>query len=209
MTSQHWDDRYAAADRVWSAEPNLWVVQHTAGIEPGTALDVACGEGRNAIWLAGRGWRVLGIDFSAVAVDRARRLAQDAGRDARFEVADVTDLSLNQTFNLVLVCYLQVPEPARRAALRAAAAHTALGGHLLIIAHHRQNLTDGTGGPQDPAALYDEEAVAADLAGTGLEVLVADAPQRTVPDAARDAIDLVVLARREDVTSTAGEIIRR
>ena len=67
MDSQGWNDRYARKDLVWSADPNALVAAETAVLSPGRALDLASGEGRNAIWLAERGWRVTAVDFSAVA----------------------------------------------------------------------------------------------------------------------------------------------
>ena len=85
MDASEWDRRYAAADLVWSAGPNAVVAREADDLPPGRALDLASGEGRNAIWLAERGWRVTAVDFSAVATERTRQLA--AGRLG----ADATD----------------------------------------------------------------------------------------------------------------------
>jgi len=62
MSAADWDSRYRGTDLVWGATPNMWVEQETTGLAPGLALDLACGEGRNSIWLAARGWRVTGVD---------------------------------------------------------------------------------------------------------------------------------------------------
>ena len=75
MDSEAWDERYAATELVWSAEPNQFVAAECADLAPGRAVDLAAGEGRNAIWLAGRGWAVTAVDFSSVALERGRRLA--------------------------------------------------------------------------------------------------------------------------------------
>ena len=75
MDAAAWDDRYRGSELVWSAEPNRWVRQELTGLPPGRALDLACGEGRNALWLARNGWYVVGVDFSAVALAKAARLA--------------------------------------------------------------------------------------------------------------------------------------
>jgi hypothetical protein len=56
--SEYWDERYASMPSVWGAEPNRWVAEQLADLAPTSAVDLACGEGRNAVWLAGRGWRV-------------------------------------------------------------------------------------------------------------------------------------------------------
>ncbi|WP_454131458.1 class I SAM-dependent methyltransferase, partial [Kitasatospora aureofaciens] len=77
MDSQGWDDRYAASELVWGTAPNQWVVRELTGSTPGRALDLATGEGRNAIWLATQGWEVTGLDFSAVALERAERLTAE------------------------------------------------------------------------------------------------------------------------------------
>ena len=79
MDAAGWDARYAGSDLVWGNGPNRFVERELADLPPGRALDIACGEGRNAIWLAHRGWRATGVDFSSVAVERARRLAKVAG----------------------------------------------------------------------------------------------------------------------------------
>ncbi|MFB7618633.1 class I SAM-dependent methyltransferase [Kitasatospora sp. NPDC056181] len=185
MESRDWNERYAASELVWGHEPNRWVVREIAGLAPGRALDLAAGEGRNGIWLAGRGWQVTGLDFSAVAVERAGRLttrlpAEVAGRltwrrdDARTFAAPPTG------YDLVLVAYLQLPAADRRAALRRAAAALAPGGTLLVVGHDTTNLTEGVGGPQDPRVLFTPEDVLADLAGTGLRTVRAERVRRPV-----------------------------
>jgi SAM-dependent methyltransferase len=148
MSSDMWDDRYAASDLVWSAEPNIWVEQLTADLPVGRLLDLAAGEGRNALWLAERGWDATAVDFSQVALDRAQQLAvQRLGDDAsRFhtEQADVMVYSPHpQQFDLVLVVYLQIPAEQRWMAMRTAAAALAPGGRLMVIAHDSANLTGG------------------------------------------------------------------
>lgn len=202
MDSTAWDERYAAADLVWSATPNMWVEQVAAGFAPGRALDLAAGEGRNALWLVERGWDATAVDFSAVALDRAASLAEQRfGADAgRFHTvrADLLDYVPDaHAYDLVLIAYLQVVAASRRTVLRAAAGAIAPGGHLLVVAHDSANLTDGVGGPQDPDVLYTAADAAADLAGTGLEVVRTDKVLRHLDtdNGPRDAIDALLLAR--------------
>ncbi|HZD01676.1 MAG TPA: class I SAM-dependent methyltransferase [Actinomycetes bacterium] len=182
----HWDARYAASDLVWGAEANRWVVGELGGLPPGRALDLACGEGRNALWLAALGWRVTAVDFSAVALERGRRLAaaQSEHVAARLEWvnADLREyVPPPGRFELVLVAYLQVPAAERRAVLRRAASALSQGGTLLVIGHDTSNLTDGVGGPQDPAVLFTPQDVVADLAGRGLRVERAERVRRPTP----------------------------
>ena len=115
MDRHDWDERYQGESLVWSAEPNRFLVAEVEGLTPGRALDVACGEGRNAIWLAEQGWTVTGVDFSEVGLDKARRLAAARGVSVPWELADVTEYTpAREHFDLVIVLYLHLPEGPRR-----------------------------------------------------------------------------------------------
>ncbi len=177
MDASAWDDRYAAADLVWSAEPNQFVARECEGLQPGRAVDLACGEGRNAIWLARRGWQVTAVDFSAVAIEKGRRLAGDTAVD--WQVADATTWQ-GDGYDLAVIAYLQLPAAERGAAVRAAYDALRAGGTLLVVAHDSINLAEGTGGPQDPAVLYTADDVLADLDGRSVEVGHADRVARVV-----------------------------
>jgi SAM-dependent methyltransferase len=180
MDASAWDERYAAAEHVWSLGPNQFVEAELADLPPGRALDLACGEGRNAIWLARRGWQVTALDFSRVGVERGRVLAGDLDIDWR--VGDVLTEPLPAA-DLVVLAYLQLTEAERRTAVRRAFGALTSGGTLLLVAHDSTNLTEGTGGPQDPAVLYTADDVLADLAGTDHQVVRAErVPRRVVGD---------------------------
>lgn len=200
MDAREWDARYAASELIWGSEPNRFVAEELRSLAPGRVLDVACGEGRNAIWFARRGWEAVGVDFSAVAVDRARRLAEQAGvaPTTEFEVGDVVAGRLPEgRFDAVVVAYLQLVPEQRAKALGNAADRVAMGGTLLVVGHDRTNLADGYGGPQDPAVLFSPEDVLADI-GSGFVALKADRVDRPVatPDGDRTAIDALVVATR-------------
>ena len=180
MDAQGWDERYAASELVWSAEPNVFVAAELADLEPGRALDLAAGEGRNAIWLARRGWTVTAADFSQVALDKGKRVAGDT--EVRWVCADATQWDEPSAYDLVVVAYLQLPAGERRAALRAAYDSLVEGGTLLVVAHDSSNLTEGTGGPQDPAVLMTAADVLADLDDRPFDVLHAGRVGRTVGD---------------------------
>jgi SAM-dependent methyltransferase len=189
-----WDERYGATPLVWSAEPNRFVAELCAPLTPGLALDVAAGEGRNAIWLAARGWDVTAVDFSLVAIAKAEERARAEGVILRTVVADVTAADWNpEPADLVLLAYLQLAGPLMTAVLRRAAAAVAPGGTLLLVAHDRRNLTEGHGGPSDPSVLTTPDQVAAAL--VDLSVTRAETVERPV-DAPRPALDTLVLARR-------------
>lgn len=201
MDAQAWDARYGEAELLWGAEPNRFVAAEMSAATPGRALDVACGEGRNAIWLAGHGWQAVGVDFSEQGLERAAQLASRAGVADRvdYQVVDVVNDPLPAaSFDAVIVAYLQLTKGPRRAALRNAAAAVAPGGTLLIVGHDTTNLTEGTGGPQDVEVLFSPQDVVADLTDlTEFVVQKAERVRRPVPDAERDAIDALVRLRRE------------
>lgn len=195
MDAEAWDARYAGSDLVWSAEPNQFVAAELGDLTPGRALDLAAGEGRNAIWLARRGWQATAADFSQVALDKGRRLAGDT--PVRWVRADATGWSEPTAYDLVLVAYLQLPAEERRAAVRAAYDSLTTGGTLLLVAHDSTNLAEGTGGPQDPAVLMSAEDVLGDLEGLAFDVVRAERVARLVGDGhgeepARTAWDCLV-----------------
>ncbi len=158
--AKDWDERYSDAELVWSRKPNRWVAQELAGRPPGTALDVATGEGRNAIWLAENGWQVTAVDFSQVALRRAAGLKADAEqeRGEQFDIewvwGDLRTWELpSSAYDLVLMSYLHLPSYERTPLVRACAAALAANGLLLIVGHDTSNLTEGYGGPQDGYAV--------------------------------------------------------
>ncbi len=194
---EDWNARYAQKELVWSAEPNRLFAAEVAALSPGRALDLACGEGRNAVWLAEHGWRVTGVDFSDVALAKAAELAASRGVEVEWVVADVLDYEPDpRGFDLVALLYLQLPREELLQALRSAVGSVAPGGTLVVLAHDTTNLTRGYGGPKDAAVLYTAEDVVTGLGD--LVVECAEAVERTVglPDGEAIAIDAFVRARR-------------
>lgn len=199
MDARDWDERYRGADLVWTLGPNRFVEERTADLPPGRALDVAAGEGRNALWLAARGWRVTAVDFSEVAVDRGRRLAGERDLEVDWRVADVTTTTFDEGgYDLVLVSYLHLPPGTMADVHRRAAAAVAAGGSLVVVGHDRTNLDHGYGGPQDVTVLLDPDELVALLDGCGLTPRWAGRVTRPVDTDAgqRDAIDTLVVAGR-------------
>jgi SAM-dependent methyltransferase len=200
MDRAEWDARYAASDLVWSAEPNRFVEAETAELPPGRVLDLAAGEGRNAIWLAENGWSATAVDFSRVALQKAAHLAVARGVSLEIVEADVTAYEPESAaYDLVLIAYLQTVASARDAWLTRAVRALAPGGTLLLVGHDRSNLDGGYGGPQDPAVLTTPDELAADLgARVDLEIERAERVERHVEtaDGPRVAIDHVVRARK-------------
>jgi len=204
MDANAWDERYAASDLVWSAEPNRFVAEIVEPLTPGTAIDIAAGEGRNAIWMASQGWTVVATDFSQVAIDRAReRAAQVLGAGSRRLTALVADATLPApggpaAYDLALFSYLQLPRTELRAALRAGVEAVRPGGHVVVIGHAGRNLTEGYGGPGDRDVLYDPDEVVDAVEGLPVAVQRADIRVREVQtdDGQRRALDTVVVLTR-------------
>jgi SAM-dependent methyltransferase len=196
-----WDSRYQATDLVWSADPNRWVMAEVDDLTPGRALDLAAGEGRNALWLAGRGWSVTAVDFSAVALNKGRRMAESLGAETVNRIlwveADLVDYTPEPaSYELALVIYLQVLADQRHVVLRRAVESLVPGGVLLVVGHDTTNLTAGVGGPQDASVLFTPDDVVADLATSGTTVRVEKAERvlRPVDAEPRPAIDALVRA---------------
>ena len=195
MSNAFWDDRYstaaAAGDAVWSIEPNAWIEQVTGTLPPGNAIDLAAGEGRNALWLASRGWSVTAVDFSAAGLAIGRKRAATAALDLDWVTADAISWVSPTPVDLVVIAYLQLPAPDLTRAISNAILSLAAGGTLALIGHDSENLEHGAGGPQDATMLYDLETVRS--AAVGLDIAECRRYNRTTADG-RIAIDTILLA---------------
>ncbi|HVQ91818.1 MAG TPA: class I SAM-dependent methyltransferase [Mycobacteriales bacterium] len=197
VESAEWDRRYGVAELVWTGSANRFVVEELAGLAAGRALDLAAGEGRNAVWLAEQGWRVTAVDFSAVGLAKGRRLAEQRGVAVDWVTADLRAYQPPaRAFDLVLIAYLQVRQAELAGVLHGARDALAAGGTLLVVGHDVVNLVEGVGGPQDPGVLYTPAAVAAEL--SGLDIRRAERVRRPVQTDAglREAVDTLVHAVR-------------
>jgi SAM-dependent methyltransferase len=186
-TQEYWDARYRSADRIWSGNPNPHLVAQVEDLSPGTALDIGCGEGADAIWLAEQGWRVVGADVSNVALERAAERAADAGKDVaeRITWQQVDILSWAPTprwFDLVSAQFMHLPLLARQAVHRRLAASVRPGGTLLIVGHHPLDLQTSMGRPNLPDLFFTAEEVASALDPADWQIIVAAAPERQTLD---------------------------
>ena len=198
MDSTGWDERYAGSDYVWTVRVNQFVERHLADLAAGAAIDLGAGEGRNAVWLAQRGWRVTAVDFSQTGLDKGRRLAADHDVTSAIDFvrADATTWQASEPVDLVVLSYLQLPIADQRTALGHAAGWVAPGGAVFVIAHDRTNVENGYGGPPSEEVCYDLDRTVAAL--DGLEMVTAEVAERHVDtaDGERIALDTLVFARR-------------
>jgi SAM-dependent methyltransferase len=176
-----WNERYAATPQTFPLDANRLEVEEVGPLEPGTALDLATGEGRHAVWLARLGWRVIAADFSAVGLAKAQARARGEGLQISWALADVRCIHFPpDSFDLVLAAFFAARPAERPSLYRAVASSLRPGGMFLIVGYDESNLTRGSGGPQDPELLLRPAALAAELAALGLDVRRAE----TVPGTA-------------------------
>ncbi len=197
MDSSMWDDRYRSTELLWSADPNRFVRDFFSDREPGRVVDLGCGEGRNAIWLAGQGWQVTGVDFSQVALDRGATLSEDRGVTVDWVRADLAEWGVAEpAFDAALICYIHLPRPVMAHLFASALASLVTGGELLVIGHHSRNLVEGVGGPQMPDVLYSPADVT-EILGADNVVEARDVFRNVeTPGGAKVAIDTYVVAKR-------------
>lgn len=195
MDASSWDERYRSTELLWSREPNRFVTEAVGSLQRGRAADIACGEGRNAIWLASAGWEVTAVDFSGAALERGRLLAMEAGVSIEWQQADVRALELTPgSFDLVLFSYLHLPHPEMEQLFARAVTWLSPGGVVLVVGHARSNIERGYGGPRDTAVLFEPEELARCF--SSLQVRRAEHVFREVEteEGPKTAIDFVVLA---------------
>ncbi len=197
-----WDARYAETDRVWSGTVNeatstvVADLESAGALSPGTALDLGCGEGGDALWLASRGWSVTGVDLSPTAVSRAQAAARNARLDATFLAGEIDSIELGE-FDLVTTSFLHSwdPELSRIPLLRAALGHVAPGGRLLIVSHVT---APPSAEEQDhpPLASPAEERASLDLDPAEWTVEREEIRARRAASAGHHASDGILLLRR-------------
>lgn len=196
MQSKDWDERYGSEERLWSGEPNRRLVEIASGLSPARALDLGCGEGADAIWLAERGWRVTAVDFSAVALARAAREATARGVTIAWVKADLREYAPSpDSFDLIVLFYVHLPPAQRAAILRSASLGLAPGGRILVVGHDRANPPEARGPKSHPEVLYEPEEIVRDLPGLEVERAERTTDPQEIDGRIVTAVDTLVLAR--------------
>ncbi|TDD79862.1 class I SAM-dependent methyltransferase [Actinomadura rubrisoli] len=198
MDAQFWDERYRGRDRLFSGAPNGVLVTEATGLPPGQALDVGCGEGADALWLARRGWQVTAVDISQTALRRAAAAAADVPDRVAWARADLTVTPPPASaFDLVTVQYFPLPRRPGHAALRGLLDAVAPGGTLLVGSHDFADLPPGREHGFDPGDYYQPDDIAG-LLDQDWAVLINESRPRTVPapPGTNHRHDTVLRARR-------------
>jgi SAM-dependent methyltransferase len=204
-----WDERYRSSQQVWSGKANPQLVAEVADRRPGRALDVGCGEGADAIWLAQRGWTVVAADISSVAVERGAQhvLDIDPAASARIEWRQADLLTRPpeaDSFDLVSAQFMHLPPEPRTRLFTALVVSVRAGGTLLVVGHHPSDLATGVPRPRMPDLFYTSEEIAG-LLDDSWTVQVKEARPRpaTTPDGIEVTIhDAVLVATRRAFTGS-------
>jgi SAM-dependent methyltransferase len=199
VVEAEWDQRYSEREQMWSGKPNGALLAEVADLAPGRVLDVGCGEGADAIWLAAQGWDVTALEVSGVALERAARHAQDAGARIRWVHAGIVEADLPPDgFDLVSAMYPALLRTSNATAEHALLAAVAPGGTLLLVHHAGMENHQPHDGARNPAD-YVTVPMVADLLDDGWSVEVDEQRPRAVPEGGaggHHADDLVLRARR-------------
>jgi len=197
-----WDERYRTGSAIWSGHPNPQLVAEAAVLAPGSALDVGCGEGADAIWLAEHGWRVTAADISAVALERGAARARVVGAEVVQRItwlhADLTE-GVPASYDLVSAQFMHLLPEQREPLYRRLAESVAPGGTLLVVGHHPSDLRGSVPRPPVPELFFTASEIAASLPPADWVIVVDEARARPTvdPDGRTTTVcDAVLRARR-------------
>jgi len=199
-----WDQRYQSSSNLWSGHVNTHLVTEVSDLSPGVALDVGCGEGADAIWLAEQGWQVTAVDVSSVALERGAVHALEVGADVAKRItwlhADLTEwIPAAASYDLVSAQFLHLPKDQREVLHRQLAESVAPGGILLIVGHHPSDLQTTIPRPDVPELFFTATDVAAALDAEQWVTRVDEARARQTLDPEGRTVtihDAVLMAQR-------------
>jgi SAM-dependent methyltransferase len=195
---RYWDERHAGGD-FEGRGPNPTLIEAVSRLEPGSALELACGSGTNAIWIAKQGWRTTATDWSPVGLGHGRRQAEAAGVSVEWLERDLFAWKPEpRSRDLVAIVYLHMPPDERVPIYAAAADAVAPNGHLVIVGHDRLQGFEGQHGP-DQDRLFTAAELAGELCAADSQLVVERAEVvRRVPLPEHGPIDALLVLRRKN-----------
>jgi 2-polyprenyl-3-methyl-5-hydroxy-6-metoxy-1,4-benzoquinol methylase len=167
LKEEFWEKLYGEKPQIWSGEVNRNLQAEVTGLTPGHVLDLGCGEGGDAIWLARQGWTVDGADISPTALARAEAAAAEAGVSVRWLRRDVFTWQPEETYDLISAQYLHLPPDLRREVFGAAAAAVRPGGALLVVGHSPKAMREFQGDKPPAELFFEPEEITAYLGDAG------------------------------------------
>lgn len=185
MDAEFWQHRYQESEKIWSGAPNPQLVTEASALTPGKALDAGCGEGADAIWLAGQGWTVTAVDFAQAALDKGESEAQRLNLDDHitWRCEDLATWQPPRDYALVSAQFLHLETSLRDAALRHLAAAVIPGGTLLVVGHHTKDLETHTGRQYLADVLFNPEDIERLLHSDSWDIVTSEARERVVEGA--------------------------
>jgi Tellurite resistance protein TehB. len=167
-----WDERYSGDTFVYGTEPNDFLVEQTHLIPQGAVLCLAEGEGRNAVYLAKKGYEVHAIDLSKVGREKALSLAEQTGTQIRYDVGDLAHLEIGQgNWSGIVSIFAHTPSELRHSVHQKVVSGLKPGGVFILEAFSPDQLhSSGLGGPKDPDMLMSLQALRQELAGLDLVI---------------------------------------
>lgn len=163
MNPAFWNTRYQENETVYGTKPNLFFQRFIDTHKPGTLLLPAEGEGRNALYAAAKGWQVDAFDFSDVAKEKAVSLAAKQKLNINYWVQDLQTFKAEKKYDAVALIYVHLPERLRKAFHRQVYDSLKSGGFLVFEAFAKEQIHHDSGGPKDPALLYDAPSICSDF----------------------------------------------
>ncbi|WP_199278953.1 class I SAM-dependent methyltransferase [Arthrobacter sp. CAN_A2] len=195
-----WDRWYREIDAGW-APVSFRVIKELEKLPPGRALDIGCGDGRHAVWLAGRSWQVEALDFSeeALSIGRERAFAEGISDNVTWTNADARDFAPEpESLDLILVAFLDVPALSMEQVIDRAVAGLVPGGRFLLVGHKVGQGTAGAGAPREDEAMVSARSAYRWLSEAGLRIESFGTYPRVIPGESWPAIDHIVMARTPD-----------
>lgn len=174
-----WNERYNIEPYFYGKMPNDFLVSESNRIPKGNVLCLADGEGRNSVFLARSGYQVTGVDSSQTGIDKAQKLAQEAGVEVDYQCADLADFPINpSSWDGVVSVFCHLPSKLRQNIFRSVVNGLKPGGTLILESYAPNQLQYGTGGPKNLDLLADLESLKSDL--SGLDWIVSHEIERIV-----------------------------